>query len=285
MLKGLITRLRGSGSDVVPGFATLGVIRDGEMAKILKAREESTGRIVAVKVQKAAARKALEKNENFYGDFSEGQITASFEHPNVVRCYAHGEYAGESYSVLEYLDGRPLLSLMQIERHLLDGQRIPIILQAAAAVAHVHAKRFIHHDICPKNLFMTPQNHLKLIDFSMATPLLNRPAPFSRVGTTEIMAPEVLRREPSDYRVDIYAWGVVAYELLSGHWPFESPEHHQTLSKIINVNPMPLIRRTPNVPEEVGNLVMRCIEKDPARRLSAMNIAVGVLERHKGASL
>jgi eukaryotic-like serine/threonine-protein kinase len=285
MLKSLLTRLRGSNSDEVPGFATLGVIRDGEMAKIVKAREESTGRLVALKIQKSAARKALEKNENFYADFSEGQITASFEHPNVVRCYAHGEYGGESYSVLEYLDGRPLLSLMQVEKHLLDGQRIPLILQAAAAVTHVHAKRFIHHDVSPKNLFVTSQNRLKLIDFSMATPLLNRPSPFSRVGTTETMAPEILRREPSDYRVDIYAWGVVAYELLSGHWPFASPEHHQTLSKIINVNPMPLIRRTPNVPEEVGNLVMRCIEKDPARRLSAMNIAVGVLERHKGASL
>ena len=154
------------------------------------------------------------------------------------------------------------------------------MLQAAQALAHVHSKGFIHHDFCGKNVFMTTDGSVKLIDFGLATPSMTLPGPMPRVGTTEILAPEVLRREPSDHRVDIFSWGVVAYEVLSGHWPFESPEHHQTLSKIINVKPVPLIRRAENVPEEVSNLVMRCLEKDPSKRLSSMNTAVGVLQRH-----
>lgn len=126
---------------------------------------------------------------------------------------------------------------------------------------------------------------MKLIDFGLATPLLNGPATTTRLGTAEILAPEMLRREPSDYRVDIFAWGVVAYEVLCGHWPFESPEHHQTLSKILNVNPMPLIRRVPNLAEEISNFVMRCIEKDPAKRPPSISPGVSIFQRHRTAGI
>ena len=106
-----------------------------------------------------------------------------------------------------------------------------------------------------------------------------------RVGTVEILAPELLRREPCDQRIDVFAWGIVAYELLSGQWPFDSPEHHQTLSRILNVTPVPLDRRVRALPEEVANLVMRCLVKEPEGRLSNMNTAVAVLERHMGAGI
>lgn len=143
----------------------------------------------------------------------------------------------------------------------------------------------MHHDFCPKNVFVTKENQIRLIDFGLATPLLDRPTPGTRMGTIEILAPEVLRREPCDYRVDIFAWGVVTYQVLCGHWPFESPEQHQTLNKILNVHPVPLGRRMPHLPEDVATLVMRAIGKDPAKRLSSMTTAVGVLERFQNTGL
>jgi serine/threonine-protein kinase len=76
----------------------------------------------------------------------------------------------------------------------------------------------------------------------------------------------------------------VAYELLAGQWPFESPEHHQVLNQILNVQPVSLDRRVPDLPLEVAHLVMRCLEKDPNQRLSSMNTVVGVLERHLNTS-
>jgi serine/threonine protein kinase len=285
VLKRLFQKLRGSQTTALPGYTAIGEIRQSSMSVIFKARHRETGQIVAVKVHKPEARKAVEKLESIYRDFTEGQITAAFEHPNIVRCLDHGKLGPNPYLVLEYLEGVTLQGLLAGDSRRLAGHRVSILCEAASAVAHVHSRRFIHHDVCAKNLFILNNNHVKLIDFGLATPLLNRPAPHSRMGTAEILAPELLRREPCDHRIDVFAWGVTAYELLSGHWPFESPEHHQTLSKILNVRPVPLERRAEGLPEEVTRLVMRCIEKDPGKRLANMNTAAGVMQRHLDAGL
>jgi serine/threonine protein kinase len=285
VLKRLFQRIGGKQTVELPGFALLGTVREGSMSTILKARKQATGRIVAIKVHKPQARKAMEKLEAQYRDFTEGQITASFDHPNVIKCFDHGEGGGTHYLVLEYLEGMTLASLMAGDSKRLEGRRLAYVRQAAAALAHIHSRRFIHHDCCMKNLFVTNDDQVKLIDFGLATPLLDRAALATRMGTVEVLAPEVLRREPSDYRVDIFAWGVVAYQVLSGHWPFESPEHHQTLSKILNVHPVPLERRTPGIPVDVANLVMRCLEKEPLKRLSTETTIVSILERHREVAI
>jgi serine/threonine protein kinase len=249
------------------------------MSTIFKATDEETGQVVAIKVHKPEARKPIEKLEAFYRDFTEGQITAAFDHPNIVKCFDHGDLGGAHFLVLEYLEGTTLASLMGGDSKRLTGRRIALLHQMASALAHAHSRRFTHNDLCPKNIFITAKDQVKLIDFGLATPLMNTPVQRSRMGTVEILAPELLKREPSDHRADIFAWGVVAYEVLCGHWPFESPEHHQALSKILNVRPTPLDRRVVALPAEVSNLVMRCLEKEPLRRLNSINTAVGVLER------
>ena len=280
VLKGLFRRLRGPQTFELPGYTPIGVIREGSMAVIYKAKDRETGRLVAIKIHKPNARKAMDKLESAYRDFNEGQITAALGHENVVKCFDHGELGSVQYLILEYLEGMTLGSLTAGDSKRLNGHRVNLVCQMAAGLAHVHTRRFIHHDFCPKNIFVTTDNKVKLIDFGLATPIMNKPVVASRMGTTEILAPEKIRREPSDHQVDIFAWGVVAYEVLSGHWPFESLEQHQTLNKVLNVQPMPLNKRAPGVPEEVCQLVMRCLEKDPSKRLTSMNIAVGVCERN-----
>ncbi len=279
-LKDLFSRLRGGGPAHLPGYTALGIVREGSMSTIFKARHKDTGRIVAVKVHKPEAAKTVKKLESRFRDFTEGQITASFDHPNVVKCFDHGDLRGVPYLVLEYLEGQTLAGLVRSGSQRLAGRRLAMLHQAALGLAHVHTRRFCHHDFCSKNLFVTVQDEVKLIDFGLATPLKSKPTVHSRAGTTEILAPEILRREPCDHRVDVFAWGVVAYELMAGHWPFESPEHHQTLSKILNVHPVPLQRRVEGLPEEVSHLVMRCLTKSPDKRLTSMTTAAGVLERH-----
>jgi len=281
VLERFLQKFRKGKAKQLPGYTALGVIRQGSMSTIFKAKHQTTGQVVAVKVHKPAAKKAVEKLESQYRDLTEGEITALFDHPNIVKCFNHGKLGDTPFLVLEYLEGMTLASLMGGASQRLAGKRLDYVRQAAEALAHVHHRRFVHHDFCPKNLFVTNQDQVKVIDFGLACPLLERPQKSSRMGTTEILAPEVLRRDPCDYRVDIFAWGVVAYQVISGHWPFESPDHHQTLSKILNVRPVPLVRRVPELPEEVSNLIMRSIAKDPKKRLSSMTTAVGVLDRHR----
>jgi serine/threonine protein kinase len=280
VLRRFFQRLRDGQAIELPGYAALGVIRQGSMSVIFKGRDRKTGRMVAIKIHKPEARKAVERIESRHRDFTEGQITCAFDHGNIVKCFDHGELAGNDYLVLEYLEGVTLASLMAGKSRRLDGKQISYLHQAAAGLAHVHSKRFVHHDFCAKNLFVANEDRVKVIDFGLAVPLMNLPVIRSRVGTVEILAPELLRREPCDHRIDVFAWGVVAYQLLAGQWPFESPEHHQVLNQILNVHPVPLDRRSTDIPPEVANLVMRCLEKDPERRLGSMNTAVGVLERH-----
>jgi serine/threonine-protein kinase len=256
------------------------------MSKIFKAKHHENGRIVAIKVHKPEAKAHVAKLESQFRDFSEGEITASFDHPNVVKCFDHGTLGDAPYLVLEYLEGMTLASLLGGDSKRMSGKRMAYVRQAAQALEHVHKRRFIHHDFCAKNLFVVGANdQVKLIDFGLACPLLERPRKGSRMGTTEILAPEMLRRDLCDYRIDIFAWGVVAYETLSGHWPFESPDHHQSLNKILNVTPLPLERRVEGLPEEVCHLVMRALVKEPEKRLSSMTTAVGVLERHKDVAI
>jgi len=280
VLREFFQRLRGGQAAELAGYVALGVIRQGSMSTVFKGRDRKTRRLVAIKIHKPEARKAVERLESRHRDFTEGQITRAFDHPNVIKCLDHGNLAGNDYVVTEYLEGVTLASLMSGKSRRLNGKRLSYLHQAASGLAYVHAKRFVHHDFCAKNLFVTNDDRVKLIDFGLAVPLLDLPVVRSRVGTAEILAPELLRREPCDHRIDIFAWGVVAYELFAGQWPFESPEHHQVLNQILNVHPVSLDRRAPNVPQEVAHLVMRCLEKDPDQRLSSMNTAVGVLERY-----
>ncbi len=285
MLERFLQKFRKGKAKQLPGYTALGVIRQGSMSTIFKAKHQTTGQAVVVKVHKPEAKKSMEKLESQYRDLTEGEITASFDHPNVVKCFSHGMLGDAPFLVLEYLEGMTLASLMGGGSQRLAGKRLSLVRQAAEGLAHVHQRRFVHHDFCPKNLFITNQDHVKVIDFGLACPLLDRPRKSARMGTTEILAPEVLRREPCDYKVDVFAWGVVAYQVLSGHWPFESADHHQTLNKILNVQPVPLARRVPELPEEASNLIMRALTKDPGKRLSSMTTAVGVLGRHREAVL
>jgi len=280
MLKGLIQKFQKPQIAQLPGYTALGVIRDGGTCIVFKAKEQQTGRTVAVKVYKPGGRKAGARHDAPHRDVTEGQIVASFNHPNIVKCLAQGLLADTPYLVLEYLEGTTLALLLAGDKNRLVGHRMTIVRQGAAALAHVHGRRFVHRDFCPKNLFITAGG-VKLIDFSLATPLAAVPIAVSRAGTAETLAPEVLKREPSDHRVDIFAWGVVAYEVLSGQWPFEQPEQHQILTKILNVRPAPLGRRVPDLPAEISEVVMKCLEKDPAKRLSGMNSVLAVLDQHR----
>lgn len=286
MFEKFLQRFRKGKAKELPGYTALGLIREGSMARIFKARNQDTGQIVVVKIHKPEAREHVAKLESEYRDFTEGEITASFDHPNVVKCFSHGKLGEMPFLVLEYLEGMTLANLLGGDSKRIAGKRLDYLCQATAALQHVHERRFVHHDFCPKNLFVVAaRDEVKLIDFGLACPLLGHLREGPRMGSIEILPPEVIRREACDFRIDIFAWGVVAYWLLSGHWPFESTDHHQTLNKILNVQPVPLERRLGGVPEEVCRLVMRALAKDPAKRPSSMTPAVGVLRRHRDVTL
>jgi eukaryotic-like serine/threonine-protein kinase len=286
VLKRFFDKFRGAPAPLeLPGFTPIGIIRQGSMAVIFKATDRATGKVVAIKLHKPEAKKAMEKMESRFRNLTEGEIAVQFDHPNVIKCFTHGELGGTQYLVMEYLEGMTLASLTTGDSSKLAGRRLGFVRQAALGLAHIHARRFIHHDFCLKNLFVGADNRLKVIDFGLATPILSTPAVASRMGTAEILPPEILRREPSDHRVDIFAWGVVAYQVLSGHWPFEGPDHNQAANKVLNIRPIPLEQRVQGLPTDIANLVMKCLDRDPTSRPSGMAGAAAILERFQTTAI
>ena len=142
-------------------------------------------------------------------------------HPNVVRTFEHGiTTEGERFIVMEFIDG---VSLKFVREATKVGVRakVKLLAQAADALAAVHAAGFIHHDVNPNNFLVDRENNVKLIDFGLAVP--NTPAfqrPGNRTGMLQYMAPELIRREPTDERIDIFGFGVMAFELLTDKLPY-----------------------------------------------------------------
>ena len=186
-------------------FSILTEFGKGSMSHVYKAMDNETGRSVCLKVQDAEKSAAAAARASSLGRLSEGDVGMRIKHPNVVRTYEHGGTTkGSHYIVMEYIDGQSLTFVRQ-STVLSIADKIELLAQAADGLAAVHAAGFIHHDFGPKNVLVDRENHLKVIDFGLAVP--NTPAfqrPGNRTGTLQYMAPEVIRREPKDERLDVF---------------------------------------------------------------------------------
>src|SRR5438128_1460776 len=245
-------------------YTLLEPIGHGGMAVVYRARQESLDRTVAVKVLSENLAASTEFMERFR---REARTAASMRHPNVITVHDFGEDdRGVPYLVLEYIGGPTLADLMDVG---LDDQRIPDLLdQIAAGLDYAHAHGVIHRDIKPGNVLMTEDGRAVLADFGLAWLLEGAHLTLTGdvIGTPEYMAPEQATGDPIDHRCDVYALGVVLYEMLVGERPFIADTPIGVLLKHLQ-DPAPsvLIAR-PDLPAAVDDVVKRVLEKDAANR-------------------
>jgi serine/threonine-protein kinase len=143
-----------------------------------------------------------------------------------------------------------------------------ILIDAATGLSHIHESGYMHLDFKPENILITRNAAVRLIDFDMAQPIPEKPVKFSKnPGTPGYMAPEQLKREPIDARVDIFAFGVSAYELLTNHKPFPGETPAEILAAQMEPNGLvPLREYNPDVPPALEKVVLKCLERNPERR-------------------
>lgn len=192
----------------------------GSMSRVYKAHDRELGHSVCLKIQDkaknsaAAARSHEEKP-------CEGRVSKSIRDANVVHTYEYGEtIKGDHYIVMEYVDGVDLKFVRDNVKLNLMG-KLKLLIQAAEGLAGVHAAGFIHHDMNPGNVMINRENHIKIIDFGLAVP--NAPEfckPGNRTGTLQYMAPELIRREAIDEKIDIFGFGAISFEFLTKKLPF-----------------------------------------------------------------
>jgi len=250
----------------------------GTMSKVYKAKDRETGEIVALKIldpQKTADLEARFKDARFKKAPKprEGEIAVQFDHKYIVRTLEEGfTVDGEQYLVMEYLEGTGLNSVLMVKQDLLAGARLHYIRQVAEALQEVHAKGFIHRDICPRNLLFTGDaNILKLTDFGLTVP--NRPPytdPGNRTGTPDYMAPELARRKPTDQRLDIFSFGVTIYELCTRQLPW--PKGDTGLAAMTHDQPpQPIADWRPAINKTLADAIHGCIEPNPKSRFESIN--------------
>jgi len=236
----------------------------GSMSKVHRAVDNQSGRVVCIKVQipdknaAAAARTSKDSRP------SEGEISSQIVHPHVVRTYEYGESTKqEHYLVMEFIDGVSLKYVREARSASL-AEKLELLAQASEGLAAVHARGFIHHDIGPQNFLIDREHQVKLIDFGLAVP--NTPAfrrPGNRTGTLQYMAPELVRRESIDERIDIFSFGALAFELLTDRLPYESNTGNSMAMMLQRINSEPLdpAAVNPTLPAELCALVRKMIAR------------------------
>ena len=254
-------------------FMIVSEMARGSMSRVYRAIDNETSGTVCLKVQ------LREKNEAAVARASgqetrpsEGEIAIQLNHPHVVRTFEYGDSnKGEHYLVMEYVDGVSLQYIRET-RSARTAQRVELLAQAAEGLAAVHAAGFIHHDINPRNFLVDREQQVKLIDFGLTVP--NTPAfcrPGNRTGTLQYMAPELLRREPIDERIDIFAFGVLAFELLTDRLPYDASNTSTMMLQRINAEPLDPAKVKPKLSEEICEILRKLTSRRRDERWTSMH--------------
>ena len=255
-------------------FDLSGRTGQGSMSKVFRAYDRDLGRYVCLKLLDKL------KTQNFEARFvglkkpSEGEICVSMRHDNIVRTYEHGVTTkGEPYLVMEWVEGLGLNYLVDTRSPQLNGNRINFLGQLCDAVQYLHDNKWLHRDLCTRNVMVDKEGLLKLIDFGLTIPYT--PAFCSggnRTGTPDILAPEILKRKAIDNRVDLFALGVTAYEVFTGQLPWErSPSSEETFLRRLNTPPRAAKDLKPDIDDRLSQILLKSIARDPVDRYPTAN--------------
>ena len=224
----------------------------------------------------------LESNGPRARQFINGcKILTKMNHPNVVHLYQSGKQDGMPYAVLEHVEGWNLKEKILRNDDGLKSNRMRLLLGMAAALAHVHDRDYLHLDFKPENVLVNHEYDPKLIDFDLAVPRPDEPKRVAHPsGTVAYWAPEQIAKEPVDERADIFAFGVTAYEMLSGKKPITGTTREEILEKYSDFNRhlVPLRDRVPNVPPAIDRVIVKCLEKQVSRRYPSMSLVLRDLQ-------
>jgi serine/threonine protein kinase len=199
----------------------------------------------------------------------------------IVGYIEHGKADGTHYMLMDYVEAENLKELFAKHDPILTENVAQILLDMASGLLHVHESGFMHLDFKPENILVTRNGSVRLIDFDTAIPIPEKPTRQSKnPGTPGYMAPEQLKREPIDGRVDIFAYGVSAYEILTNHKPFPGETPSDILAAQMNPSgPVPPREHNPELPPGLDKVILKCLAREPDRRYPFMSVLVNDLQK------
>jgi serine/threonine protein kinase len=271
--------------DVAKRFELFGRSGQGSMSNVYRARDRELGRTVCLKVLDKL--KTSKFDARFPGLVrpSEGELGMLLKHKNIVTTYEHGlTKKGEQYIVMELIEGVGLNFLIETKNRQLEGNRRNFLNQLADGLEHMHKTGFLHRDICPRNVMINQEGVLKIIDMGLSIPY--KPEfcrPGNRTGTTNYLAPELIKRQTTDHRVDMFALGVSAFETFTGVLPWEKAASLQILVNLMNSAGRDPRDLRPDLDDDTVAFLKKAIDRDPNLRYqnpAAFREALNELPEH-----
>jgi len=260
-------------------YEILGLLGAGGMGEVYLARDTRLEREVAVKVLPAEVAGNPERLARFE---REARTVASLNHPNIVTLHDVAEAGGIRFLVMERVAGRTLADVIDRAGELPPARILQLLTPVADALASAHERGIVHRDLKPANIMVADDGRVKILDFGLATerahPLDGEGTTVAKealtaegrvLGTVSYMAPEQVRGERVDARADLFAFGVILYEMAAGVRPFRGESAIDVASAIVGTEPRPLESLAPRVPAGLARIVRRCLEKDVRHRLQS----------------
>jgi serine/threonine protein kinase len=252
-------------NSMVGEYRLIDFLGEGGMGEVYRGVHAKLGRVAAIKVLTSAARRDPGFVERF---FNEARIQSQLQHSNIAALYDFCEVQGQPCIIMEYVDGDTLCDRVRPFGPLPTAEALRIFSAVTDAIAYTHAHGVIHRDIKSNNVKIGTSGQVKLLDFGIAkggaSPMLTQTG--SVVGTLEYLSPEQLSTGHADERSDIWALGVLLYEMMTGHVPFEAQTIGALCAKIGNAVYPPLKELNPAAPSDVAAIISRCLKKNPAER-------------------
>ncbi|MEY3459758.1 MAG: Serine/threonine-protein kinase PrkC [Planctomycetota bacterium] len=255
-------------TDISRRFNLIGRVGQGSMSKVWKAIDLQSGRTVALKVLDKEKTQRFEERFKGLNKPSEGEIALTLNHPNIVRTTEFGwTTEDEMFLVMEFVEGVGLALLVDLQNDDMKRYRLRYMIQIGEALQHFHQQNWIHRDICPRNIMISDEKSAKLIDFGLVvpnTPEFRRPG--NRTGTASYMAPELIKRQTTDHRIDIFSYAVTCFEMYTKRFPWDAALTIDAVLQHINKPPVEITTMIPGIDRQIAAAIMKGLRANPDER-------------------
>ena len=255
--------------DQLDHYRIEGVTARSGMASIFRGTDLRTGRPVAIKVPHPE----MESDPVFFERFHrEEEIGKAMDHPGVMKVIAE-DGRSQVYMVMEWVEGRLLRQVLNEQRKLPPERAVRIALRILDTLEYLHSHGIVHRDLKPENVMVDAEDRIKLIDFGIAAKTGARRLTFAKLsqtlGTPDYISPEQVKGKRGDARSDLYAVGVILYEMLTGRAPFTGPNAFVIMNDRLLNSPVPPREIDPTISPQLQEIIYRALERDPSKRYAS----------------
>jgi serine/threonine-protein kinase len=256
----------GAPASVISGARIVGRLGEGTLAEVFRAVQAPLGRPVAIKILKGSIATSSQLGRRFA---REAELLSRLAHQNIPQVYDTGEIDGRPFITMELIEGLSLHALLQKTGTLPADVATIIGLKLARALEYIHLRGIVHRDLKPSNVLVSSAGEVKLTDLGIAKDLSEESDGLGVVGTPAYMSPEQVLGDKLDFRSDLFAFGIVLYEMLTGRRPFEEEPARTVMQKIRLDRYVPPHRLRRDVPPALERILARCLEKNPVHRYAS----------------